>query len=171
MKVILGMVQTVNGMIADSDFSEEFTSWDSWKIWKTLAEKVGCVVWGRKTYDVVSKQKYKLFEQINARKIILSKNKETKLLPNFTLANSPHEAIAIASKLGFKEVLISGGGKINSSFMKEKLVDEIVLIIEPYVLGKGIGIFEIEDFESELKLTKVRKFRNGLIQLDYKVLK
>lgn len=55
--------------------------------------------------------------------------------------------------------------------MKEGLVDEIYLDIEPIVLGKGIQLFEDADFESKLELLETRKFSNNEIQLHYKVLK
>lgn len=171
MKVILGMVQTINGMIAKPDFSEEFISWDSWKIWKKLAEKIGCAICGRRTYELVKKYDGENLSNLKAKKIIISENKNFKLDSDFILANSPKDALKIASKLGFKQVLVFGGSKINSSFMKEKLVDEIVIIVEPYVLGKGIKIFEDEEFENDLKLIQVKKLKSGIVQLSYKVIK
>ncbi len=171
MKVILGMVQTINGMIAKPDFSEEFISWDSWKIWKRLTEKIGCAVCGRKTYELVKKYEGENLGDVKAKKIIISKNKHFKLDSDFILANSPKDALKIASKIGFETVLVFGGSKINSSFMKEKLVDEIVLIVEPYVLGKGIKIFDDGEFEDDLRLIQVKKFWKGIILLKYKVVK
>ena len=52
--------------------------------------------------------------------------------------------------------------------MKAGLVDEIVINIEPYVLGRGIKIFSEETFENKLQLIKVTKL-NGIVQLHYKI--
>jgi len=57
---------------------------------------------------------------------------------------------------------------LNSAFMKAGLVDEIVINIEPYVLGRGIKIFSEETFENKLQLIKVTKL-NGIVQLHYKI--
>jgi len=158
-------------MIAKTDFSENFLSEESWKIWKSLAEKIGCFIVGRKTYELVGRWEGENFNNVRAKKIIISKNKNLKLNPDFILADSPKEALKIASKMGFRTVLVSGGSKTNSSFMKEKLVDELILIIEPYILGKGIRIFAEGKFENKLKLIKIKKFKNRIIQLEYKVIK
>lgn len=171
MKVILAMVQTVNGMIAKENYSEDFLSDASWKIWKSLAEEIGCFIVGRKTYELVMKWDGENFDDVKSRKIILSKNKSLRLSKDYFLANSPEGALEVASKFGFEKVLVSGGGKINSSFLKKHLIDEIILIIEPYVLGTGIKIFSDEDFENKLKLMDIKKFKSGIMQLRYKIIK
>jgi len=76
-----------------------------------------------------------------------------------------------ASKLGFKKILLSGGGTINSAFMKDSLVDEIIINVEPFVLGNGIRIFSQENFESKLRLLDVKRLKSGIIQLRYKIIK
>ena len=55
--------------------------------------------------------------------------------------------------------------------MKNRLVDEMIIDIEPFVLGNGIRIFSREDFESKLKLLDVKKLKSGILQLHYKVIK
>jgi len=69
------------------------------------------------------------------------------------------------------EVVVAGGGKLNASFLKEGLVDEIYLDVEPIAFGKGIKLFDDEDFEVNLELIEVNKISQNEIQLHYKVKK
>jgi dihydrofolate reductase len=55
MKVILTMAVSANGIIATKDGSEDFLSHDNWIQFVKLANKIGCFIWGRKTYEAVSK--------------------------------------------------------------------------------------------------------------------
>lgn len=55
--------------------------------------------------------------------------------------------------------------------MKEDLIDEIYLDVEPLVFGKGIPIFREADFEYELELMEIKKLNKNTIQLHYRVKK
>ena len=168
MKVILFMAQSINGMIARRNGSEDFLSDANWQTFSSLAKQHQCVIVGRKTYDEVKKWKEYNFDNVKAKKIIVSRDKKSKLTTGYISAGSPNDALKKASKLGFKKVLLTGGGTLNSAFMKNKFVDEIIINIEPYVLGRGIKIFSEETFENKLQLVKVTKL-NGIVQLHYKV--
>ena len=67
--------------------------------------------------------------------------------------------------------MVCGGGELNSSFMKENLVDEMYIDIEPLVFGKGIKVFADAVFEKKLELIETKKFSPNEIQLHYKVKK
>ncbi|MBI2669091.1 dihydrofolate reductase [Candidatus Woesearchaeota archaeon] len=168
MKVILYAAQTVNGIIARENYDEDFLSHKNWEVFAELAEDTGCFIAGRKTYEEVKKWKDDNFDSLKARKIIVSRSKTPKLAAGYISARSPKDALHHASELGFTNVLLAGGGTLNSAFMKAGLVDEIIINIEPYVLGKGIRIFSEETFENKLRLMNVKKV-NGIIQLQYKV--
>ncbi|USK52433.1 dihydrofolate reductase family protein [Bacillus sp. CMF12] len=50
---------------------------------------------------------------------------------------------------GWKKILIVGGGALLHSFIKEKLIDEIILTVAPAVIGRGIPLFKEGDYEPE----------------------
>jgi len=84
---------------------------------------------------------------------------------------SPKNILMMLTAKGFKKVLIAGGGKLNSAFMKARLVDEMYLDIEPALLGKGIKLFADSDFEKKLRLINVKKLSKNEVQLHYEVMK
>lgn len=171
MKVILYMAQTMNGIIAREDYGEDFLSDENWKVFFALTKETGCFIVGRKTYEEVKKWKDYNFDNIKATKIIVSNKSNFNLGKGYLLANSPRDALRKASESGFKKVILTGGGKINTAFMKERLVDEIIVNIEPFVLGNGIKIFSEEDFENKLSLIDTKVLKSGIVQIHYKIIK
>lgn len=170
MKVILFMGQSLNGFIADKKGKEDFISWQSWREFKKFSEKVGCFIFGRKTYEITRKQRDFSVEKIRSKKIIVSRNKKINVGKNYS-ATSPKEALSIAKKLGFKEVVLVGGSGLNKSFLDENLIDEIKIYIEPIIVGNGIKLFSDGKFEKKLRLISSKKFKSGLIELRYLVKK
>ncbi len=170
MNVTLFMAQTVNGFIARTNEKEDFLSDENWKTFQQLAEKTGCFIVGRKTYQTVMKWKSYNFDNINAKCIIISKNTNFKPKKNYLLANSPKQALKQASSLGFKKIILTGGSSINSAFLKEKIISNIILNIEPYILGKGIPLFAEENIETKLQLINIKKITKNIIQLEYKII-
>ena len=76
--------------------------------------------------------------------------------------------LKILGNRGIRRIIVEGGGTTNWYFFKEKLVDEIVITITPYVLGgstaislvEGIGFAKISN---SFKLKKIEKIQNELV--------
>jgi dihydrofolate reductase len=170
MKVALFMSMSVNGMVARENNEEDFLSDKNWKTFVRLAKEYGCFVIGRKTYEVVqSLYKDYNFDDVKAKKIVVTKNKRF-VAKDCIIASSPLDAIKKAEKEGFKKILLTGGSTINSAFMKAGLVDEIILNVEPVVLGKGIKLFADENFETRLRPIRTTKLPEGIVQHIYEVI-
>lgn len=76
-------------------------------------------------------------------------------------------------KKGIYSILIESGGKLNSVFIKEGLVDEIYHFIAPKILGGGIsfvsGLDPVKMSDSiDVKDLKIEKFDNDIL-LNYKL--
>jgi dihydrofolate reductase len=172
MKVTLFMAMSLNGVIAGEDGSEDFLSEENW--WESflgLLNKTACVVWGRKTQEVVSLWEPKYHESIkDILKVVVSKS-EVDLPEGYILAKTPRNALDILEEKGFHEVLLSGGSTLNSAFIKEGLIDGVILNIEPVLIGKGIPLFNPDDFEVKLEHLDTKKVNEGILQLRYRVVK
>ena len=165
------MAISANGIIATKEGSEDFLSHDNWIQFVKLAHKIGCFMWGRKTYDAVSKWEGEyLNDLIDVRKVIISRS-PIQLMEGFTLASSPEEALKQLESEGFNEAIITGGSTINSEFAKRGLIDEVILDVNPSILGEGIPVFAPHDFQLNLELANVERVGNELVELKYKVKK
>ena len=147
------------------------TPWseDAWKDYYLFVKQKGNIIVGRKTFELM--QAADEFVKLgNPVTIVLSSNQKNQK-GNLFFVNSPQQALELLKKKEFKEAVLGGGAKTNMSFLKNSLVDEIILTIEPLLFGKGIPLFAQEDFEAHLELIEVKKLTKNEIQLHYKVVK
>lgn len=172
MKVILWMGMSVNGIIARENNEEDFISHDCWLAWLEVLRENGSLLFGRKTYEIVKTWPKQYFDDLKGIKVIVvSSNKKYLVGDGFELASSPHEALEKLKEEGFEGAILTGGSTLNSSFAKSNLIDEIVLNIEPVIIGKGIPVFNPDVFDLKLKLLEMKKSRGKTIQLKYRVVK
>lgn len=173
MKTTLYMAISANGIIATETGDEEFLSHENWEKFCELAREFGNFIVGRKTYEAVKKwdSEYNFDDLVGIEKVIISQDQNFKLDEGYILANSPQDALAKLSEKGFDRALITGGANINSAFAKAKLLDEIILNVEPVFVGKGIPLFAPQDFEIKAKLISTDKTENGIVFLKYEILK
>ena len=91
MKVIMWMGMSLNGYIAGEDNNEDFISHDCWVSWLEAIRQHGCIIWGRKTYQVVKTWPQAYFNDIQGDKnrYCLTQTKDFKVDSGFQLAHSP----------------------------------------------------------------------------------
>ncbi|PWU24308.1 hypothetical protein C5B42_00145 [Candidatus Cerribacteria bacterium 'Amazon FNV 2010 28 9'] len=170
MKITLFIVISLNGYIARENGNEDFLSEDNWALFVQEAKKVGAIIWGRTTYERVRTWDLHYLQDLqDVVKIIVSSDKEYTVEQGFSLVTSPSEAVQKLSHMGFDHAIITGGSTLNAGFAKEKLIDEIIVNVEPYILGEGIHLFKQDDFEFKLNLLSVKQMDSGILQLRYRV--
>src|SRR5262249_25224135 len=68
--------------------------------------------------------------------------------------------LKVLHSLQVRSLLVEGGGLVQGSFLKEKLVDEVALFVAPKVLGKGakpwVGTDGVENFRRMSCLEQTR---------------
>lgn len=174
MKVILYMAITINGFIAKENDDTSWVTETEWASFSGMIRKNGNMIIGKRTYEVMIENDE--FNRSNLNKIktvVLTNDASLKIHnPEFiSIALSPQEAISILRKQRFETIMVCGGGGLNASLMRENLIDEIYLDVEPIAFGKGIRLFRESDFEVKLKLLEVKKLSDNELQLHYQVLK
>lgn len=168
------MAMTVNGFIAKEDDNTSWVSENEWKSFSGMIKQAGNMIIGRRTYEIMIKNNE--FERSKLDKIktvVVTSDVSLKIHnPDFIFTvRSPKEALNILRKQGFKKILVCGGRTLNASFMKENLVDEMYIDIEPIIFGRGIKLFADADFESKLKFLGTKKLSGNEIQMHYKIIK
>lgn len=165
------MAISANGIIATKSGSEDFLSHDNWTEFSKLANKVGCIVWGRKTYEeVITWGDGYLNDLKNVTKVILTKS-DIALSKGFIKAASPENAIQVCESKGFKKMIITGGATLNKEFAIRNLIDEVILDINAVIVGEGIPVFSNSDFQMKLSLLESKKVSDNVFELRYKVIK
>jgi len=163
------MAISANGIIARENNEEDFLSHEDWDTFVELAHKTGCIIWDRKTHEVVKTWGKEYQAEIkDVRKIVVSSDSNFEVGEGYERVTTPEDAIQKLSEEGFKEVILSGGAKLNTSFAKTGLIDEVILNVDSVVVGKGIPLFSPDDFDLKLNLVTAKKIRENIVQFYYK---
>ncbi len=169
MKVILYMAIAANGMIARENDSTDWVSDESWDNYLSFLNKYKNVVVGHNTYEIMNTDEFldECLYVVMTRKDRAENNKRNVLFIN----QSPQDILTLLESKGYKEIFVGGGSEINAEFMKAGLVDEVILDVQPTILGKGVPLFDDADFEVKLELVKSKKLNENTLQLHYRVKK
>lgn len=100
-------------------------------------------------------------------KVVFSRTISTVNWTNTRVARDIVEEVCELKKQTGKDIIIYGGAGIVSSFIKENLIDEYHLFVNPVVIGKGKTIFSKVGRSMNLKLIKTTVSSTGIIILHY----
>lgn len=104
-------------------------------------------------------------------KVVFSKTLTKSKWENTAIANGEltNEINALKNQEG-NDMIVYGGAKFVSSLIKEKMIDELNLLINPVVLGKGMPIFQEVTAMQNYQLVSAKSFDCGITVLTYKPL-
>ncbi len=83
---------------------------------------------------------------------------------------NPKDVLTMIQEMGYQDALLAGGETLNSAFLKEKLISEMRIIMEPLVIGHGKSLFNIDGVLQEATLTNVEKLDKGVVELTYQLI-
>jgi len=161
------MVISPNGYISKPDGNEDWIAEINWDDFVADVKKCNNLIVGRTTYEVVQE-----LDEVEAKyKVVVTSKEDFTVRPGYIIVHSPQEAVDYLTGSGIEEILLIGGGKINGSFAEAGLIDELELMVEPYLVSKGKQVFRVGDYEFALKLKKVEQVSGGRVHLLYEVKK
>lgn len=103
-------------------------------------------------------------------KIVFSKSLDKSTWDNTTLAKGDlSEEVARLKEQEGKDILVFGGANFVSSLIKEGLIDEYHLIINPTAMGKGMTIFNSLDTIQKFTPIQSRLYPGGKTVLSFRV--
>lgn len=173
MKVILAAVCSLDGKITkwQGNLASDFASLEDQELFSQIKLQNNLLIMGSNTYDAVSPKPEK--ERL---RIVLTSN--LKKYQKFEIPGqlefvklSLNDVISSLEKRGYKQALLVGGGKLTTSFLRENLVSEIWLTLEPVIFGLGKVLIDLEKLDIKLQLLEFKKLNSqGTLFLKYKVL-
>lgn len=172
MKVTMVMLATVDGKTTRGDNTNIYTwtSPEDQKYFFSLIKEYSLIIMGSSTYEA-SKSVIKLEKEKLRIVLTHSPNKYSNQLVSGQLEftdESPEKLLKRLSTLGYRKMLLVGGGIINGLFLKLNLVNELYLTIEPKIFGSGKNIVENQSLNTKLKLVSVKKLnKTGTLLLKY----
>src|SRR3954447_1385147 len=149
-----------------------------------IAESVDTILLGRKmtnefiSYwtDVMNKTDDPMYtfakKMIEIPKVVFTKtlNKSEWINTELAKGDLKDEITKLKTQNG-KDILVYGGASFDSSLIKENLIDEFYLFVNPIVMGNGKAIFKDIKEIQKLSLIESKVFDYGLVLLHYEVKK
>lgn len=82
---------------------------------------------------------------------------------------APKQAMAALAREGVRRVYVDGG-QLVQSFLREGLIEDMVITTVPVLIGAGRALFDELPKDRSLVLLASRSFPSGLVQSTYRVL-
>lgn len=162
------MAVSIDGRIAKNESSgADWTSDEDWNFFQRSLDKNDAVIAGRNTYKVAE-------DRLRKRNTIVltSKVNLPKVLGSATFFNPQKSNLKkfIISKK-YKNIAIIGGPKVYNFCLRNKMLDELFITIEPYVFTAGVPMFAGNNFKKyNFILESVKKLnKKGAILIKYKI--
>jgi dihydrofolate reductase len=181
-KVTLGLANSLDNYIARRDGGYDWLHWNdevarlSAKFMKTI----DALLIGRKTFEVMvaagqtsypGRTNY-VFTRSKRKGAALTKTLAARKRPDKNVQIVSGEAVAFVKKLKQqkgKGIIIFGGGEFARTLFEADLIDEIVLNIQPVLLGSGIPLFHEMTRQIDLKLIDCLPLKEGGLVVTYRV--
>lgn len=174
MKVILAVVASVDGKTTKWQDPNIYTwtSAEDQKHFFSLIEENNAIVMGRKTYDAA-----KHFIKLSPQKlrIILTTSpedyKDTGVPGQLEFKNNPKKIVDELEQKGYKQVLLVSGAQVTTAFLRNNLVNELWLTIEPKIFGQGNPLLQEEELNINLQLKSIKKLnKQGTLLVKYNII-
>jgi dihydrofolate reductase len=156
---------TADGKIAKDKMQfADWTSPEDKKLFVEISKACGVIVMGENTFKTFPAP---LKNRLN---VVFSENENNKLIEGVKwVKDKPEKVLEELEQMGYKSVLLGGGSFLNSQFLENKLINEIMLTIEPKLFGAGLSLFN-RDLEANLKLLDFKKLNENTLMLHYEVI-
>lgn len=130
------------------------------------------VIMGRGTFEAVENMDPWIYSK---PVLVLSKSLLRADLPDRlsgkveVISATPKEVMEVAACRGWRRVYIDGG-KVIQAFLRDGLVEDMVISSVPVLIGKGLPLFGALERDLALEHLHTRSFASGLVQSHYRIL-
>lgn len=162
---------SVDGFIADPSggVGAFAMTGDHVRDYLTALRDVGTVIMGRRTYQLaLDAGVVDPYPQVDT--VVFSRAMRESPHPHVKLVTSEiTRAVASLREQEGKGVCLVGGGQIAAQLLAARLIDEVVVKVNPFVLGEGIRLFDGEVRLTRLVHEATKVFANGVVTCVYRV--
>jgi dihydrofolate reductase len=172
MKTTVYVGTSLDGFIArkdgDIDWLVKYQNKEVHDSYNEFISRIDAMVIGRGTYEKVLS-----FPEWPYEKKVFVLSTSLKQIPGTLnekatlVAMKPAELLNYLSDKGFSNIYIDGG-KVIQSFLREDLVDELIITKVPELIGTGIPLFGYLDNDLRFEHIKTNIYSDGLVKSQYK---
>lgn len=128
------------------------------------------VLMGRKTYEIGLKDGV-TSPYSHMKQYIFSRSMQESLDENVELIseNAVELVTSLKGETG-KGIWLCGGASLASTLFAHNLIDQLILKINPFLMGSGVPLFSGVIQQTALELSSSKIYGNGVLLLHYKVI-
>jgi len=131
------------------------------------AAEAGNFIVGRRTFEAFLAQPTRAGDTPVATTEIVVVTSRPVDVPGVTSVTTPRAALAHLAGRGHTLALLAGGEQLHNAFLADDLVDELVLVVAPFIASRGLQLAMPPARYCELELRSARTLGAGLVQLRY----
>lgn len=168
MKITVYIASSANGFISGPKGLPDWLSQEYAEGMMKIAREKQAVIMGKTTYNIIAPDYLPLKD--GGTTIVLTSDTNAKPgNPTVVFAKpNANEIVPLLEKRGHDEAVIIGGTATITEFLDKGLVQEVILIMEPVLFGKGLPLFRESDAEIKLQLVDVSKLNLNTIRVHYR---
>ncbi len=179
MKITLAMVMSIDGKTTRGNDSKIYTwtSREDQAHFRTLISLSSAIIMGRQTF-LASKDI--IMSRLTSKTLRLVVTNHPEKYANLVVPgqleftqNQPQEIIDVLKSRGYTKALLVGGHRLNDTFFKSQLVDDLILTVEPNIFGLGNSLILGKSLlDITLKLISHKTLNaQGTLLLHYQIIK
>ena len=171
MKTTVYVGTSLDGFIArkdgDIDWLVKYQNKEVHESYNEFISRIDAMVIGRGTYEKVLS-----FPEWPYEKKVFVLSTSLKQIPGTLnekatlIAMKPAVLLNYLSDKGFSNIYVDGG-KVIQSFLKEDLIDELIITRVPELIGTGIPLFGYLDNDLRFEHIKTNIYSDGLVKSQY----
>jgi dihydrofolate reductase len=162
---------SLDGFIAKTDGSidwlTQYANDDAIRAYEEFMNGIGAIVIGRGTFEKILTfpswpYEKKAFVLSNSLKQLPDALKDKATL----LSMKPKELLSYLSQMGFSSIYVDGG-KVIQGFLKEDVIDDLIISTVPVLIGDGIPLFGFLNADLKFRHIRTETQSNGLVRSYY----
>ena len=165
------VASSIDGFIArkDGSFNDFLLEGEAVNDYIESLKLFDIVLMGRKTYEVGLREgktnPYPMMKSyVFSRSMKQSPDEQVELI-----SENAGELIKNLKKETGKDIYLCGGANLATMLFAENLIDEIILKVNPFVMGSGIPLFGEVIKPTFLELSDSKIYQNGVVLLHYQL--
>jgi dihydrofolate reductase len=169
MKIIVYLAASANGLISNKRNVPDWLSNEYSQGFMDISQRTKAVIMGKTTYNILIPDYLPLKDE-GTLVVLTHDTSAPRAQSNVVFTDkNPRAIVAMLESQGYSEAVIIGGTATVSEFMKAKLVNELILVVEPVLFGSGLPLLKDVDHEYSMSLYDVKKLNDHTVQLHYRL--
>ena len=159
---------SLDGFITTSDGTSAWPD-GAWADWCNYCSDADNLIVGRKTYSETVQ--HDLSGVLDPKHKVVVSSQDLALAHGWVQVKTPQQAVEHLKSCDVKNIVIGGGRGLATTFIRDGLIDEILLDVQPVCVGSGTSL--LGDLKSPVKLELISRQELGhdAIRMHYNIIK